>query len=873
MRSIRLLLLSLTFTLALLMLAAASADGVHAGEDPAPPASLPTFTTVPLHPMRGEPFTLLAIVPQCPPCLTSVRWEVPEPLRVRLAIRAFACATFAPCAPDTVRIPMPGMSGGSGPVSIQVRSVIAFGDSAGRDSAVVDTTLLHTVITRPGDYIQPIPLHARVWIDGELACDSCPPPTACADRPIRVRLAGEFPTGCGHVAKVELIPSMVAVIGPPTVRVLLDSDQCRSEVCTLMPTPWLVDTLIPGLPAGSYRLPVEVGQVSCSDSILPGRLSRASLAFQTAVGCTLVLPPPIPLTATVSIGGQPAGGTPPPSVCADRPIPIRIAGAFPSSCGRVRKVEFLPSALAVIGPPTVRVLLDTQDCLDVACLEVITPWQVDTVLPGLPLGRYTLPVEIAQVSCSDEILPGRIARQALPFSTSDACTTATPRCFWPDWRPQAHPFQCALSIPPGGEDTLTFGVRSFVALAGLQGRIVTGPLVVKDIRPIGFARTMNLQWVRTENGARFVLFSTDGSVIPRYFDPLIDPTDPWPHLLRITVGMPQDARGNAFRVDADSLLGADPQAGAVPECIPITASALPGGLLVCRQSGCDVDGDGRADVRDLVTMVHCILGHGSCPDTTAGRYDCDGDGSATLSDILCCARALLRGAPPDTTPPVKEPGVAVRFGEPQRGGGGVRVPITLSGADRIGALRLVLDYPADRYTVDGLTSTAGSGWLALHEVRDGQVVVGLVALTPPGSGAEVPLTLSLALQSGQTDGGDVTVAAADLSAPDGAALATDLPGVAVTIAAPRELSLAVGPNPVASGGATVRFGLPRAANVDVGVYDIAGRRVATLASGALPAGTHARTWDAADARDGVYFVRLRADGVELAHKAVLRRGR
>jgi hypothetical protein len=35
---------------------------------------------------------------------------------------------------------------------------------------------------------------------------------------------------------------------------------------------------------------------------------------------------------------------------------------------------------------------------------------------------------------------------------------------------------------------------------------------------------------------------------------------------------------------------------------------------------CDVNGDGRGDVLDLVEMVHCILGGGPCADTVAARF-------------------------------------------------------------------------------------------------------------------------------------------------------------------------------------------------------------------------------------------------------------
>jgi hypothetical protein len=53
--------------------------------------------------------------------------------------------------------------------------------------------------------------------------------------------------------------------------------------------------------------------------------------------------------------------------------------------------------------------------------------------------------------------------------------------------------------------------------------------------------------------------------------------------------------------------------------------------------------------------------------------------------------------------------------------------------------------------------------------------------------------------------------------------------------------------------------------VDVAVYDVAGRRVATLASGARAPGRLALRWDGSDASGrragpGVYFVRASASG-------------
>jgi len=85
------------------------------------------------------------------------------------------------------------------------------------------------------------------------------------------------------------------------------------------------------------------------------------------------------------------------------------------------------------------------------------------------------------------------------------------------------------------------------------------------------------------------------------------------------------------------------------------------------------------------------------------------------------------------------------------------------------------------------------------------------------------------------------------------------------------LSLAlVGANP-ASGPVRLRFSLPEAMQVELSLYDAAGRQVALLADGEFPAGTLERTWDshAAGVTSGIYFARLKAGERELSRRIVI----
>jgi hypothetical protein len=85
---------------------------------------------------------------------------------------------------------------------------------------------------------------------------------------------------------------------------------------------------------------------------------------------------------------------------------------------------------------------------------------------------------------------------------------------------------------------------------------------------------------------------------------------------------------------------------------------------------------------------------------------------------------------------------------------------------------------------------------------------------------------------------------------------------AASTAEPSRVELAgVHPNP-ALGSARIVFTLERTQDVELTVYDVAGRDVVTLAQGRYAAGEHAATWDGRDragrqVESGVYLYRLR----------------
>ena len=72
-------------------------------------------------------------------------------------------------------------------------------------------------------------------------------------------------------------------------------------------------------------------------------------------------------------------------------------------------------------------------------------------------------------------------------------------------------------------------------------------------------------------------------------------------------------------------------------------------------------------------------------------------------------------------------------------------------------------------------------------------------------------------------------------------------------------------NPVTN----IEFGLPENTFVQIIVYDIKGRQIATLMNSFQFAGYYSLIWDASDSPSGVYFIRMDSGNFTQTQKVVL----
>lgn len=611
------------------------------------------------------------------------------------------------------------------------------------------------------------------------------------------------------------------------------------------------DNVLAAALLASALLPVLAGTASASTSAIPGLPDYVQYVKfgSTTSNCDSCVP----------------------HVCADRPVHVVIRTGFGDGCWSVRGARLLP-ILSSIGTPVVQLEV-RHACAGVCSLNApIFDTAID--LPASAPGPQSFRLMIVQNQCPDTSF-SFVGEAEIPF-VADRCDTD--RCVFPflggispvvDPRPG-----CALVLPPGGRGTLPLSVQTNgVALAGLQGTVEATPnvhVLHLDARPIGNT-PMHLVTKRQPNGSiQYVMYADAGAPIP---------ANALTTVLWATLEADTSVRhtpGAVGGVSATVTAASDAGGNSVPVC-PIDLIRVPD-IPICfaLPADCDANRDGYTNVADLVRMVFCYLNPAACPDSAASRPDCNGDGTYTLADLMCCAWTMVGGGARDSS---QAPGpLEVHVGASTSVDGIVSTPIQFQGTEWMGGAMLRIRYPADRYTVgpfarpaqaSAATPAFGSPlplWTPLQDESQGEVILALVR-SDDAAPSRYEYALEFARKDGAAPGGEVEIVESSFFGTDGKPIRLDLAGTKFALplddgagGSVSRIDLAFAPNPAS---ATSRFvvRLPQAGNVDLGVFDLAGRRLATPFKGAMAAGERTIAWDAKQVHAGVYFARLTVDGV------------
>jgi hypothetical protein len=240
----------------------------------------------------------------------------------------------------------------------------------------------------------------------------------------------------------------------------------------------------------------------------------------------------------------------------------------------------------------------------------------------------------------------------------------------------------------------------------------------------------------------------------------------------------------------------------------------------------DVNGDGSADVLDIVQIVNVILGGSFADECAAEAADINGDGSADVLDIVQIVNGILgRSNEGDAT-----------HGKLIRDNGA----LMLQSNGYIGGVQMTLRHGADFSIELGASSID----VAAYKTVGNETI--LVIVAPEGE--------ELFTSFGDYEIVDMIVANSESR---------------VDVGAPTAFSLrAAYPNPF-NPTTTMILDVAEAGNVSVQVYNIMGQVVATLASGHRVADSYTLTWDASSISSGMYFVKAESAGNVSTQKLIL----
>ncbi|MGE5176742.1 MAG: FlgD immunoglobulin-like domain containing protein [Hyphomicrobiales bacterium] len=625
------------------------------------------------------------------------------------------------------------------------------------------------------------------------------------------------------------------------------------------------------------------------------RPARAAI-FAIAVFLTALALPPAARATVTSVTVEP----PAPLSC-DSTTAI-VAGTLVSDCERVREIHLSGPTTVDVGGVLVQrfdatvVVEEPNNQIVVMCFENHPPYSARFPLGLLPPGPYAVRATEYRVPFGTNT-PDDSSTVSLRFSVApgDSCPTPPEVCALLDFvpadgilppNPGGGVVACDALARPGGTGCFAIELKNPVPVWGVQVEFMVsdptaGPLPAGTFTPVSVEKTprtsdFTVSWQASGPKVKALLYSATGSAIPPGAGPI----------LRVCYATSPDTREMAFPMNFGAALVADTTRTMIPLCP--TFAVITGWFCVGAPGGCDLNGDGRADVRDIVRLVRCALagaGSDACPDTIAARADCNQDGAIDVRDVICCVRKILATGllppPPDSTGAAP---VRVGFTGPATWITPVsgRAVLGISPAGDLAAAQFAIT-PDDGIRIRGMSVLSGGGDGASVEWQtapDGSVRAFLYRLdagaatsgaTAGAGAASAPIQVAIDFEpSGNLPivSRRLVLDAFDGATWDAAALPTDAVEPTVTVPGTSLAAPAVypaRPNPFAS-ETEVSYALPRAARVSLRLYDVSGRLVRTLVAGARSEGVHHVRWDGRNdaggtAVSGIYFVKLSADGI------------
>ena len=573
-------------------------------------------------------------------------------------------------------------------------------------------------------------------------------------------------------------------------------------------------------------------------------------------------------------------------------IELVVTGTTPTPCYSIVRAELEgPVPLPTMGPiPTyeikVRLVLQETPSPDIgACPQVIQEYRKAFELGRLPFGTYWVRAVEEVLAAGGAPRDSSSLDSMFQVSMSGACLFTEP-CFYgfsfvgtPDV-PATRLGPCGGGAPPGGTACATLYMASGLAVSGVQmvvdvlppdgyGSPVPGIQAV-SVEAVGAAEGFQVTWSAQGSRTRILLYSAQGDTIP-YGERRV---------VRICYAIRSDVRPEAYPVQVHDVIASDPRGHEIPKCDEYREDA---GRICVTGPTCDLNGDGRSDIRDIVRVANCALEASECPDSVAVHADCNGDGTVDVRDVVCCVRRLLEAdqAPLILSEDFNGEPTRLRFEgsarwlEPRKG----IVEVQITPGTTFGGLDFWFSAANAGARITGIRLAPGSGYQLQSRVT-GSGESARAVLLPMGD-AFPSTTVWIDLVPTSAGGGGFIEMVGPESVTRQARWMPSLIEGGITTAVPETVAPkaptveSTRPNPFRE-ETEITYTLPSAARATLRVYDASGRLVRTLFEADMSAGVHRARWDGRDASDrkvgsGIYFFQLAANGATSTSRILLLR--
>jgi hypothetical protein len=571
-------------------------------------------------------------------------------------------------------------------------------------------------------------------------------------------------------------------------------------------------------------------------------------------------------------------------------VAVVVKGELPGVCASLASVNLKgPVPLPTDGPVpqyAVRVQIVVRDAnpmLGAPCPLTPVPYERVLRLPFHPSGQYhavateyVIPYFALAVPAGTDT-----SRVESNFAVSpDTCKAAS--CYLLDFhRTLSRIGPCDAGGAPGDTTCVEIALGNWEPVAGVQSAIRVADLrsdpsvllsgdLLRPVRAraIGRADGFHVAWTTDESTIKFMLYSDDGATIPEGFGPV----------LRVCYAIGHGAAGPYFLRFRDTIV-ADPTGTAIPPC-PTFAEVV--GRFCVGEIPCDLDGNGRSNVLDIVRLLRCALGGPDstvCPDSVMARADCNDDGTVDVRDVVCCIRKMLALGFGPRSQGVKDGAkpTRVRLGTPEWLGPGYgRVGVDMEPGSDFGAVVIEVEAAAGTQ-ISSVEENYGSmidpgsspdpPYALQYDVGDGHRTRFLILRANRYNAPTGPFRAWVSFRAVDALGRDAAFRITGVEAGSwtqaSPAAAEITQGMALVPSGMAPRVLPARPNPFTD-ATDISYEIPAPKHVTLRVYSVTGKLVRTLVDATVSQGVHRAPWNGRDSAgrvvsSGIYFVKL-SDG-------------